>query len=84
FLSFFRKKLKSEYSDYINAPLVVNYIFQKFKLRYNKYYGDVAGRYHIDTSEITDFGDDNIYEARDKLVEELVEERKSEPKKKHK
>jgi len=22
FLSFFRKKLKSEYSDYINAPLV--------------------------------------------------------------
>ncbi|MDN5830768.1 MAG: AI-2E family transporter [Tetragenococcus halophilus] len=69
---------------YAILRVIVNYIFQKFKLRYNKYYGDVAGRYHIDTSEITDFGDDNIYEARDKLVEELVEERKSEPKKKHK
>jgi len=69
---------------YAILRVIVNYIFQKFKLRYNKYYGDVAGRYNIDTSEITDFGDDNIYEARDKLVEELVEERKSEPKKKHK
>ncbi|WP_219726107.1 hypothetical protein, partial [Tetragenococcus halophilus] len=26
FLSFFRKKLKSEYSDYINAPLVLKHI----------------------------------------------------------
>jgi len=29
FLSFFRKKLKSEYSDYINAPLVILFIIVK-------------------------------------------------------
>ncbi|MEK2535387.1 hypothetical protein WN873_07390, partial [Tetragenococcus halophilus] len=29
FLSFFRKKLKSEYSDYINAPLVIKNILNK-------------------------------------------------------
>ncbi|MDN6641239.1 MAG: AI-2E family transporter [Tetragenococcus sp.] len=67
---------------YAILRVIVNYVFQKFKLRYNKYYGDVAGEYHTDTTEITNFGDDNIYEAKDKLVEELVEERKGETKKK--
>ncbi|KFN89667.1 hypothetical protein TMUPMC115_2318 [Tetragenococcus muriaticus PMC-11-5] len=69
---------------YAIIRVVVSYIFQKFKLRYNKYYGDVAGKYRIGTSEITDFGDDNIYKAKDKLVEELVEERKSGTKKNNK
>ncbi|GEQ48671.1 AI-2E family transporter [Tetragenococcus koreensis] len=68
---------------YAILRVIVNYIFQKFKLRYNKYYGDVAGKYHIGTTEITDFGDDNIYQAKDELIEELAEERKSESKKKH-
>lgn len=68
---------------YAILRVIVNYIFQKFKLRYNKYYGDVAGKYHIGTTEVTDFGDDNIYKAKDELIEELSEKRKSEPKKKH-
>ena len=33
FLSFFRKKLKSEYSDYINAPLVIEIILLDINLK---------------------------------------------------
>lgn len=66
---------------YAILRVIVSYIFQKFKLRYNKYYGDIAGKYNIGDTGMTDFGDDNIYNAKDKLVEELVEKRKVEIKK---
>ncbi|GAA3026010.1 AI-2E family transporter [Tetragenococcus solitarius] len=68
---------------YAILRVIVNYIFQKFKLRYNRYYGDIAGRYHTNTSEVTDFGDDNIYKAKNELITELTEKRKNELKKKH-
>lgn len=56
---------------YAILKVIVTYYFRLFKVRYNKYYGDIAGEYNVDYWESDKFGDEDIEETKEEFTRYL-------------
>lgn len=63
---------------YAIIKVIVVHLFEKFKIRYNKHYGDVAGDYHVQKMAQIDFGDDTIYETKQEFLQTIMKEENKE------
>ena len=66
---------------YAILKVIVVELFQKFKKRYNKYYGDVSGEYEVRTVEEAVRGDHQMDDQMKETVKESKENRREENKK---